>query len=759
MKHKELLVPVGNMEALYQAIHNGADAVYLGGKNFGARKFAANFDDEEMIEAIHICHLYGVKIYVTVNTLIFDDEVQSFLDYVKFLYINHVDAVIMQDFGMLCLVRECFPNLEVHASTQMHNHNQKGLEFLKQLGVKRAVLARELSLDEINKIKVDIEKEVFIHGALCICYSGCCLFSSLVGGRSGNRGECAGSCRLPYTLLEDEMEIKTKGQYLLSPKELSTYSHFKELMESDITSFKIEGRMKSPEYVGFITRFYRNLIDQYEKTKQIWIDEEALKELQVLFSREFTNGHLFKDTNEQLMNIKSPNHVGRFLGEVIDTGKRKITIRLMDDLTQDDGIRFIKSNKGFIVNYLYNEKDLLIHEAKKGDIVKVDNKIDLNQKDKVYKTIDSKLMHRLKNYSYRKIPLLMKVIAKVGEPFIIRVTDLDRNEVTITQTIVEKAKTSFITKEKMESQLSKLGNTPFVLKDLSIEMDEGIFLSIQKINEGRREAIEKLMHIRMYVEKDCPIHSILSKNLFLPQIQKESRKKEVTVSVMKESQLKHCLKLPFDRIYVRDPFLYQKYQNDTRIFYQMPRVNFYTKTNEAERLLLMEYGSLALEKKDLWVSSETMNVTNRYSIYYLQKYGVDIVTLSVELNDDRLKSLLSGVKNIFPKFPPLEKIVYGRVDMMIMKHCLLNHLVNQGKKPCKVCRNGKKYYLKDRKNVMYPIFMEYELTHILSSKFDQLEKIPSYIDQGLSCFRLSLFEESDQEITSLYQRLSEMIKK
>ena len=219
---KELLVPVGNMECLRVAINAGADAVYLGGKRFGARAFAGNFTDEEMIEAISLCHLYGVKIYVTVNTLIYESEFKEAFAYVKFLYENGVDAVIMQDIGLISYTRKCLPDLDIHASTQVHNTNQDTIDYLYNLGVKRIVFAREMSVDEIDDVKSDIEKEAFIHGAICISYSGECLFSSCILNRSGNRGECAQMCRLPYKLYHGDKMLKTEGGYLLSPKELNT---------------------------------------------------------------------------------------------------------------------------------------------------------------------------------------------------------------------------------------------------------------------------------------------------------------------------------------------------------------------------------------------------------------------------------------------------------------------------------------------------------------------------------------------------------
>ena len=221
MKKHELLVPAGDMECLYQAVHNGCDAVYLACKEFGARKFAKNFTNDEIIQAIRFCHLYGVRIYVTMNTLVKDNEVDSFISQVRFLHKNGVDAIIVQDFGMICYLREMFPNLEIHASTQANICSKDICELYYHIGVKRVVFARELSLSEIESIDVPIEKEVFIHGALCISYSGCCLMSSMLGGRSGNRGECAGVCRMPFALEKDGYIIRN-NQYLLSTKELNS---------------------------------------------------------------------------------------------------------------------------------------------------------------------------------------------------------------------------------------------------------------------------------------------------------------------------------------------------------------------------------------------------------------------------------------------------------------------------------------------------------------------------------------------------------
>lgn len=406
---KELLSPAGNMECLKAAVLNGADAVYLGGKSFGARAYAGNFSDEEMIDAVRYAHLYGVKIYVTVNTIIYNNEVHELMEYIKYLYSIGVDALIMQDIGMISLVRSVLPNMEIHASTQCHNHNNDGIRLLKKLGVTRIVLDREMSLEEIENIDVDIEKEVFIHGALCNCYSGCCLFSFMNGGRSGNRGECTQSCRLPYKLIKNGEYVNSDSKYLLSTKELNTSYDFDKLMSSDIVSFKIEGRMKSPSYVGYVTRVYRRLMDNYG-SKVLKSEEDNLK---ILFNRDFTSGYLFKD---KVMNIESSNHRGLDIGKVIDVNDKKIKVKLYSDLYQEDGIRFKYCNKGMMANFIYNEKGLLINKGNVGDIIYLDNKINLKDKDILVKTSSNYLDKEIITSSIKKI--LINIDIKLIDDFL-----------------------------------------------------------------------------------------------------------------------------------------------------------------------------------------------------------------------------------------------------------------------------------------------------------------------------------------------------
>ena len=489
MKH-ELLAPAGDIESLYQAIHNGADAVYLGLKTFGARAYSKNFDNDEIIKAIETAHLYGVKIYVTMNTLVKDSEVEDFLEQVEFLYLNGVDAIIMQDYGMINLVRRMYKDLEIHASTQANNSSIDTIKMYHDLGVKRVVLSRELSLDEIKKIDVDIELEVFIHGALCISYSGNCLMSSMIGNRSGNRGECAGSCRLKYDLLKDGKTI-SKNKYLLSTKELNTSYNFNELLNSNIKSFKIEGRMKSPEYVGFITRFYRKLIDKEE----INIEEE-LNKLKTIYNRKFTLGNLFN--SKDITNIDTPNHIGLEIGKVISITKDKIKIKLARELNQFDGIRFLESSKGLIVNYLYDEKNNLISSA--NNIVYIDNKIDLTTKDSVYKTLDNKLITSLKKYNLKKIEIKICFQAIKNNKIKVILED-NYNKVEVEGSIVKEAITSPITEDDVKKHLLKLGNTPFICNDIKLNLSNNIFIQVKEINELRRTAVDLLIKKRSYSKR------------------------------------------------------------------------------------------------------------------------------------------------------------------------------------------------------------------------------------------------------------------
>lgn len=724
IKH-ELLAPAGNMECLKQAIFSGADAVYVGCKKFGARKFASNFTNDEIIEAIKLCHLYGVKIYATMNTLVKNDEVDLFLDQVEFLHKNGIDAILIQDFGMLCLVLEKYPNLEVHASTQANTSSKETAELFYKLGVKRVVFSREMSLEEINSIDVPIEKEVFVHGALCICYSGCCLMSSQIGHRSGNLGECAGSCRLPYTLKHNG-KILANNKYLLSTKELNTSTNFKKLLESNILCFKIEGRMKSPEYVGFITRFYRNLIDNYEQTNI----KEANSELKTIFNRGFTTGHLFNCTEEELMNTKSPNHIGLQIGKVIEVTKDKIKIKLDKPLNQQDGIRFLNSNKGLIVNYLYNKNKKLVNTA--SDICYIDNKIGLTENDIVCKTIDYNLNKSLKELPSRKIPVTITVEAHIGKNLSIELIDDQNNKISLQGNIVEKARTEAITQERIKQQVSKLGNTPFECQNVHLKCDEEIFISIKELNDIRRNAVEELIQKR----ENCKV-KFESENVEFKKLQTKKMSPGIVAVVKTEEQLLTCLSNNIERIYTEVKPLYEKYKCKQNVFYKSKRCQLELKDNVYNSSLVSDYFDFS-KYEDLF-GDYGLNVYNIYTAYYLYKLGLQAVTLSVELSQLEIEQFIRLYESTFKEKSTFQMLCYGTVENMIIKGNILN-----------INKDDYDYCLTDIKSRVFPIFYDGVLTHVMN--FEQRkEKLSPYLKENIQ-IRLDFHQETKDEVYSIIKK-------
>ncbi len=734
---KELLSPAGNYESLVAAIHNGCDAIYLGGKKFGARAYSNNFDDEEMVRAIRYAHLYGVKIYVTVNTLVFDLEIEEVLNYIRFLHQNQVDALIMQDLGLIVLVRTCFPNLEIHASTQMHTHNEEQLKLLKTLGIKRVVLARELSLETIKKFNTSLELEVFIHGALCVCYSGQCLFSHLLMNRSGNRGCCAGICRLPFKLFCEDQEIETNGKYLLSPKELNTMDFFEEIKKTGIVSLKIEGRMKSPEYVALVTRLYRKLLDGETLTS---LDK---KKIAVLFNRDFTKGFLFDERSKSLMNIKTPNHQGVVLGQVLEIRKDKIKVLLEEELNQNDGIRFKEEDKGFMVNFLYNEKGLLIHQARRGEVIYLDNKVNLKKKGVVLKTIDSELMKELKVMDEKKIPISITVKAKLDGELEVHFSD-GMFTVSYFGEKVSSALKKPVTEALLVEKIGALGNTPFVLKNLTVDMDSTIFISMSELKSIRRELVEALQKKR----EEQVVHPFLEVKSppILPQQEKERTQNVFFhVLVRNEEQLRCCLGLNVATIYVTDEALYKKYKHYEQVYLRLDRVQSHFKDYQNERLLITESGSLFnYSPNNLVVTDYYFNVTNRYTFHYLESFDVKRITLSIE-------NTLNDIKTMCERVPvhKIELFLYGRPEVMVMKACPLNYLVNQNK-TCSICVEKKNYYFSDGRNKKFPILSQPKkhLTHLFYHDVLALSLL-EYKKLGICHFRIELFQESPEEIKSI----------
>lgn len=705
----ELLSPAGDFETLKYAINCGADAIYIGGKKFGARAFATNFSNEEVKEAVSYCHLYSVKLYVTLNTVVFENEINYFLEYVKFLYECGIDAVIVQDLGMIKLIRKYFPLLEIHASTQMHTHNNQCVDTLKTLGVSRVVVAREMPLEEINNIK-GIEKEVFIHGALCVSYSGCCLFSSLNGGRSGNRGACVGSCRLPYKILENNKEIN-KHDYPLSTKDLCSVYNIKSILDSKIDSLKIEGRMKSKEYVGFVTKVYRKLIDEYYETKKITINDEDINKLKKLFNREFTNGYLF---NDNIYNEKSPNHLGINIGDVINVNKNKIYLKLNEDLYQEDGLRFLNSGKGMIVNKLYKENGLLTNKVTKGNVAIVDNKINLKDKDIVNKTIDNSLINEIKNYPNKKINITFSICAKANKPLELSISD-GINTIKQNFNILEKAKNKPTNKIEIKEKLQKLGNTPFILKDIYFDIDD-VFIPMTMLNEAKRTLCNNLIKLRSESQRKIEYQ-------YEKSIVTSNSKQKINVLVRNEEQLLAVLNKA-NNIYITDYELYKKYKNKN-IYFKVPRANYENLHFENENLLVSDLGALSKFKNNNIITDYTLNVCNSESVKALSEFKSSLVTLSPETPVGIIDEIAKYSSNI-------EIIVYGKIELMALKS--FNY-------------KGDKLFLKDKFGNLFPIINK-DYTSIMH--FKNIDLTSYNFKHNI---RIELFDENEKQINEIFNKI------
>ena len=743
--HKiELLAPAGNREALVGAINAGANAVYLAGKKFGARAFADNFDLDGIRDAIYFAHLRNAKVYVTLNTVVFDDEIDELLSYTDELVRAHVDGLIVQDLGVLDIFLTRYPKTEIHASTQMNTINIDQVKFLKSVGVSRVILARETSLDTIKEIKknVDIEIEVFVHGALCVSYSGNCLFSSMIGGRSGNRGECAQPCRLPYSLIKEDQVVDSEA-YLMSTKDLMTIERLEELIEAGVDSFKIEGRMRKPEYVTQTVLSYSKAIDSYVNHQAFQKDEEISK-LKRVFNREYTEGYLFNIKPKTINNSHRPNHMGIEVGKVTDFNNGKVTVELTEPLQVGDGIRFV-GNKDFglgVSRILY--KGSTIKRAFKSDIIQIDSPEKIEIGSDVYKTLDSELeqeISELLDENYKTIYLKGKVYASTSNNLSIEVEDNRNHHWAKKSTyIIVPANNKPTLKEDIYDQISKLGNTPFEWKNLQIETDNLGFIPVKIMNELRRDIIELIS--LSYTERELEpinLNAVNSAN----DISSESPKLISYVRTI--DQYEASKKANLDIIYVdEDLFVKNRSYFSEDIIIKKRRIWRNTDINKNKNYIVVsEIGHLlnSVKNRNL-ISDEYFNVTNIYSANLLFKNGVKRVSLSPELTKNRLELFK---KNFFERFneePNLEKNVYGHEELMLSKYCPIakTYDLNVG---CNLCAKNQ-YFLKDIQNNQYALINDglCNIKVMHSKPLVLIDYVQSIIKSGINTLRLNFSTEN-----------------
>ena len=725
----EILAPAGSMDALRAAVQAGADAVYLGGSQFGARAYADNFTEASLIEAIEYAHIYGVKVYLTVNTLFRNDELLQLYDYLAPFYEAGLDAVIVQDFGAMKKIAEWFPELPIHASTQMTVTTPYAFELLQEYAVTRVVPARELSTEEIAALKKCShvpEVEVFVQGALCYCYSGQCLMSSFLGGRSGNRGRCAQPCRLPYEASSlDGETIRTKGSYLLSPKDLCGLEAVPELIQAGVDSFKIEGRMKKPEYVAATTRGYRKIVDAcMNGTYSKELVESVRKEMAEVFNRGgFTKGYYNKNNGADMMSVNTPGHCGVTIGKIVDVQKNQARIVLSQSVHAGDIFVIGKGDKS--ITLTCNK------EGRQGDtiILNIPNSKEKLTGKSVMRMLNYPLTQELQRYTTEERTIVIggRMMLRAGEVASLTATCKERDvTVTVEGDLVEKASAKPITQDTVKDKITQTGGTRYRFDDFVIEMEDDVFYPMKALKELRRQAISRLeeeiqnksrrglerlakeqieTELRMSDQKVSMVDAGNGQDRQPSGTAMSASKNVLVVSSME--QLRIAMQYPdaFSRIYVDLQYIsYDEILSLTGqeqpFYYMLPPVLRSRSLAECCKLPVDRmYGVVVRNIDELaWLKSVDYagHVVMDYSVYGMnvvaeqflrEQFPNAILTLPVELNQKQLETL--SLSNT-------ELEVYGYQQLMISAQCVRNTTTGCNQKNDRlylIDRMGKHFYV------------------------------------------------------------------
>ena len=713
----ELLAPAGNMEALKAAISNGCDAIYLGMQKFGARAYSTNFDLETLKEAVSYAHLRNVKIYVTMNTIVFENEVEEMKEQMRELNEIGVDGIIVQDLAAFDYLVKNFVDMEAHCSTQMGIDDLDGTLLFKELGAKRVVLSREVEIEKVKEIRriANIPLEIFVHGALCVSYSGNCLMSGLIGYRSGNRGRCVGSCRKEYELIDKTTGTILSKNYVLSTKDLNTIDYIDELKEID--SLKIEGRMKEPVYVANVVSKYRKAIDN-KITKE---DKENLKKT---FNRTFTKGYLFHEDKKDITNVLRPNNFGYEVGKVSNIVKGMYEITLTRTLNQNDIIRISHNNEdvNLTVVKLYDKDGNLINKADDVCYIKIKEKVSkgdlvyITKNYSYYKELESSLDKEFKRFN-----LDIKVYAYPGSKLIIDAEGLGFSYLYESEEILGEAINNPTTKEQVIKQFSRLNDTIFELNNVDYE-ESNAFIPAKMLNLARRDIIQGLYDLKLNSHK----------NRTKPLVEKEKisfapNKPYITASVTTKEQYDACVSCGITEIYFDN--IIRRNQNDYK--------------EKEGQLLIGGYGGIYhYRNTNPFVTDYSLNVVNSTSCYELYRLGAKRVTLSYELNKGQIEDLINAYYKENDGYPALEMIVYGKAPLMFTKYCPMKKM-NQ----CGVCKT-RSYELKDEQGTFPIISHDDCTTTILNGKtlnlLDEIQNI-----KGIEAFRLNFTVESSEQVVKI----------
>lgn len=795
----DLLSPVGNFDCLKAAVQNGANSVYFGADLFSARAYASNFDLEELEKAIIYAKTRGVKTNLTLNTLIKDDEFDDAFELAKKAYEFGIDAIIVQDLGLAKQLINHFPDLDIHASTQMTVHNLQGVLKLQELGFKRVVLSRELSLQEIEYIckNSDVEIECFIHGALCISYSGQCLFSSMVGARSGNRGKCAQPCRLPYQLMENDIEID-KG-HLLSTRDLCGLDYIPSLINAGVTCLKIEGRMKNPEYVATVTRIYRKYIDLAEKSffqNDYKVDESDRKILLQAFNRGMSStGHLSDEPNRNLIFKDKPNNMGLFLGKVQKYNKNKgyITVKLQEPIEIGDTVSLEKESGSYNISELMI-KDKNIKDTKIGQTVTIGRmKGNINLGDNIYKISSKKLnsiAHESINGEHRKVPLNCTISIKHNEPLKIRIkydTNLSKSssyldiysnlDISYSSNVMpEIAQNRPLEKDTVIAQINKTTDSIFEFANIDVDLDSDIFLPkfSATLNELRRNVLNLAYDFAVSNVKrnslDCSPDTIDS-NCKVNGNTNSSKTISVLLNIL-NTDFDYSNLEGFNNVYIPlKYFTIKKYNEILKVLEQKFNVYIYMPTiiksnyrnlffNNIEKTIsnydikgfvISNISNLKLLENVLTcndfelIANYTFNIFNLYSVNELKNLGINRFTVSPESTKEIIDNLCNS--SLCCNYLPSELIVYGKTPLMNMNYCVLGK-TNKCYPTCSSkCMSGNSYYLKDRLNMKFRILFDNIQT--VSTIYNCKTTSISSDGFDIACSRIDILDESIDEINNI----------
>jgi putative protease len=803
-KYMELLAPAGSYEAFKAAVENGADAVYLGGKFFSARAKAANFELKELRQAVRYAHERKVKVYVTVNILIADSEFEELIAYLYSLYEMGVDALILQDIGAASLLQKILPELERHASTQITINNSWGVKHLEGLGFRRVVLARETSLAEIQGIAKTCraELEIFVHGALCISYSGQCLMSSYIGGRSGNRGMCAQPCRLKYQLVDEKnrdvlADLKL-GEHLLSTRDLNLAENLLLLWQAGVSSLKIEGRMRRPEYVAVVTRIYHNALERLKvlaaegqinscSSAEI-VTKEEKKDLAQIFNRDFTSGYLAGNPGRELMSYSRPNNRGTRLGRVLKTENGWLTMKLEADLRISDGIEIWtgQGREGFIISEISAAQGKN-GEGRSGEIVKVPFKGQARAGDRVFKTSDFNLLEKAR-LSYqegreeRKRALSMRLSGREGEKVCLEVQEGEHTLQIFSDSLAQKALKRPLAKEYVWQQLSRLGTTPFYLQSLELALQGEIMIPVSELNELRRKAVtallEELTFQPAFPRSDYDLRvkqwrqELSALRTAGPFPGKPALKPCLVAAVNDLESLEAALKAGAQKIvfggehwrlrrHITGEDIIRAYELCHRQgvagVWSLPRIineeqglNLYRQLAElrtragSPAVMVANLGQLemlqTLDKEWPFEIDYSLNVFNQASLAYFLSRGARQVTLSPELNKEQIKAMAA--------WPGLELIVYGDLEMMVSEYCPLGATLGDKKdRACSQPCRQKNFFLKDRLGYNFPVETDQECRmHLFNVKrLNLFQELVQIKEIGISTIRLQLSRHTAAE--------------